>query len=52
MNSAAASAGPKTIDWGNIAFLAMTPLVAVLGTSWYAYHHGVTWLELANFHLA
>ena len=39
----------RPLDYGNIAFLSLTPLVAVLGTSWYVWRHGVTWLELANF---
>jgi len=39
----------RPLDWVNILFLALTPVVAVLGTSWYVYYNGVTWLEIANF---
>lgn len=40
---------PRELDWVNIAFLGVTPVVAVLGTAWYIWQFGVTWLELANF---
>ncbi|MBI5631695.1 MAG: fatty acid desaturase [Elusimicrobia bacterium] len=39
----------QPLNYGNIAFLTLTPLVALLGTSWYVCHHGITKLELANF---
>ncbi|MBI3563840.1 MAG: fatty acid desaturase [Elusimicrobia bacterium] len=39
----------RPIDWVNASFLTLTPLVAVVGTVWYGWRHGVTWLETANF---
>ena len=39
----------RPLDAGNCAFLIATPLVAVLGTAWYARHYGVAWLDVANF---
>lgn len=38
-------------DWVNIVFLTTTPILAVLGTAWWSWHNGVTWLEVANFFL-
>lgn len=37
------------LDWVNILFLAITPLIAVVGTGLYAWHFGVTKLEIALF---
>jgi stearoyl-CoA desaturase (delta-9 desaturase) len=39
----------RPLDPGNCVFLVGTPLVAVLGTAWYAWHYGVTGLDVANF---
>ncbi len=39
----------RPLDWVNIAFLFLTPIIAFGGTIWYAYYHGITRLELANF---
>jgi stearoyl-CoA desaturase (delta-9 desaturase) len=39
----------KPLDYVNIGFLGITPLVAVFGTGWYVFHYGVTKLELLNF---
>jgi stearoyl-CoA desaturase (Delta-9 desaturase) len=39
----------RPLDWVNIAFLTLTPLVAVFGTAWYGWHYGVTKLELGLF---
>lgn len=39
----------RPIDWVNAAFMVGTPLVAVLGTAWYARSYGVTVLDVANF---
>ena len=39
----------RKLDWANIFFLASTPVVALIGTTTYVWHHGVTWLEIANF---
>jgi stearoyl-CoA desaturase (delta-9 desaturase) len=39
----------RSYDWVNIAFLAITPLIAVFGTAWYAWHYGVTKVEIALF---
>lgn len=39
----------RPIDWVNSSFLVGTPLVALLGTAFYVWRHGVTWLEIANF---
>ncbi len=41
----------RPIDWVNTTFLLGTPLVAFIGTAWYVWHYGVTWLEIANFFL-
>ncbi|MBI4051497.1 MAG: fatty acid desaturase [Elusimicrobia bacterium] len=41
----------KELDWVNIAFLTVTPLVAFLGTGVYVYHEGVRVWELLNFFL-
>lgn len=38
----------KSLDYVNIVFLTLTPLIAIFGTYWYASHYGVTWLEIAN----
>ena len=35
-------------DLVNSSFLILTPLVAIVGGAWYAWHHGVTWLEWLN----
>ena len=32
----------KPLDWVNIAFLTVTPVIAVVGTAWYAWNYGVT----------
>lgn len=39
----------RPVDWVNTVFLVSTPLVAAVGTSWYIWNHGVTWLDVANF---
>lgn len=39
----------RPLDWVNTLFLIVTPIVAFGGTAWYAWNHGVTWLEVANF---
>src|SRR5208282_6788414 len=39
----------RPLDFVNSAFLILTPIIAIFGTGWYAYHYGVTWLEIANF---
>lgn len=39
----------RSWNWVNIAFLTITPLIAVLGTAWYSWHYGVTKLEIALF---
>lgn len=39
----------RPLDWVNAVFLIGTPLVAFVGTAWYVWNHGVTWLEVANF---
>ena len=39
----------RPLDPVNGAFIIVTPLVAVLGTAWYAWHYGVTRLDVANF---
>jgi len=39
----------RPLDPVNIAFIVLTPIVAIVGTSWYVYRYGVTWLEVANF---
>ena len=39
----------KPLDWVNTLFLVITPLVAIFGTGFYVYHHGVTKLEIFNF---
>ncbi|OGR87865.1 MAG: hypothetical protein A3J74_06320 [Elusimicrobia bacterium RIFCSPHIGHO2_02_FULL_57_9] len=38
----------KPLDYVNAAFLILTPVIALIGISWYAWHYGVTWLEIAN----
>jgi len=43
------AAQKKPLNFVNSAFLIITPIVAIAGTAWYVYQHGVTWLELANF---
>jgi stearoyl-CoA desaturase (delta-9 desaturase) len=42
-------AAGRPLDWGNAVFLVLTPLVALAGTSWYVWRHGVTFLDVANF---
>ncbi len=37
------------LDWVNLSFLALTPVVALAGSVWYAVNYGVTWLEVSNF---
>ena len=37
----------RPILWGNLAFLTLTPLAAVIAVPWYATTHGVTWVEIA-----
>ena len=42
---------PKTarrrpIVWGNVAFLTLMPLAAVIAVPWYIVTHGVTWVEV------
>lgn len=44
-----AQAKNRPLDWVNSIFLIVTPLIGVLGTAWYAWSFGITWLELANF---
>ena len=39
----------RPLDWVNTLFLLITPIVAFGGTTWYVWHYGVTWLEVANF---
>jgi len=36
-------------DWTNILFLTLTPIVAVVGTSWYTWNKGFEWWMLALF---
>jgi stearoyl-CoA desaturase (delta-9 desaturase) len=36
-------------DWVNIAFLTLTPLVAVVGLAWYVTHIGFFWADVALF---
>lgn len=43
------TAGAPELHWTNVAFFALTPLVALLGTGWYALRYGVHWLDAANF---
>ncbi|MBI4371724.1 MAG: fatty acid desaturase [Elusimicrobia bacterium] len=50
MNANASFSGARRpIDWVNAVFLVVTPLAAFVGTFFYAWNHGVTWLEVANF---
>jgi len=39
----------RPLDWVNASFLILTPLIAAVGTSWYIWRFGVTWVEIANF---
>ncbi|MDE2492252.1 MAG: fatty acid desaturase [Elusimicrobia bacterium] len=41
----------RPLDWVNAAFMTATPLIAVLGTVWYAWNYGVNRLDVANFGL-
>jgi stearoyl-CoA desaturase (delta-9 desaturase) len=38
----------RPIDWVNAAFLVSTPLIAVVGTAWYAWNNGVAWIDVLN----
>jgi len=35
----------RPILWGNLAFLTLTPLAAVIAVPWYAITHGITWVR-------
>ncbi len=37
------------LDWGNCAFLIISPLIGVVGTGIYIYFNGIHWLELVLF---
>ena len=37
----------KNLDWINIVFLSLTPVIGVLGTAAYAVTQGVRWWEPA-----
>jgi len=39
----------REFDWGNITFLALSPLIGILGTGIYVYFNGIHWLEIALF---
>jgi len=39
----------KQYHWGNIAFLTLSPIVAVGGTLWYELHFGFHWMDIAVF---
>jgi stearoyl-CoA desaturase (delta-9 desaturase) len=37
----------RRIVWGNVAFLTLLPLAAVIAVPWYIATHGITWVEIA-----
>src|SRR5436190_9584971 len=39
----------RPLDWGNILFLTLSPLIALVGGIWYTHQNGVTALELSLF---
>lgn len=39
----------RPLDWGNILFLTISPIAALLGTTYYAHHFGVQRWELVLF---
>lgn len=39
----------RTLDWGNILFLTLSPIAAVVGTTYYAANYGVKAWEIALF---
>lgn len=40
---------PQKLDWANILFLAISPVVAVVGSIWYVLAFGFHWSDLAIF---
>lgn len=41
-------ANDRPLDLVNATFLTLTPVIAVLGTIWYVWNNGVTWLEIST----
>ena len=37
----------RPIDWGNVVFLTLSPLVAVFGTAWYVWAYGFSWWDVS-----
>jgi stearoyl-CoA desaturase (delta-9 desaturase) len=47
--SESTSAAPRRVQWGNVAFLVSTLLVALIGTPWYLAARGLGWPEALTF---
>ena len=39
-------AAKRPLHWVNILFLTMTPIIAVVASTWYAMEYGITWREI------
>jgi len=39
----------RDFDWGNIAFLTLSPLIGIVGTGIYIYFNGLHWFEISLF---
>ena len=39
----------RELDWVNVIFLTATPLIAIVGVTWYVLHYGFFWQDFALF---
>ena len=37
------------VDWGNAAFITLSPIAAIVGVIWYLTNHGIHPMEIALF---